>query len=344
MAIFCTNCGKQLNESSKFCVSCGQPIVQQIVQQPAVVPQTQNTQQYAQPQPQPPPQQSPPQQPPQQPQQPQQQYTANPQNQYRQPHYQTPPLTVPKKKSKSKTVLIVVGAGVIVVALVVVMIVTSVFGLLGKKDESGGNSNADVGRQETPPAEMQPGDDTENEQDEASPELSEPGRFGMLTGRIMEIFESGTFHLLMIALNNEFAGDGTEMYSKDGVLAFISEFEGEPTRFITRDGTTYMVRDTARIVIQYDAQGGDDEWPYNTSDLTYVRNGTEAFNGGTYEFDEYVDSAGGQYFYYVDGGRLIGMRIIDMVYNDTTDAEVLVFDQNVPDDIFDIPQDYLLIG
>jgi hypothetical protein len=125
--------------------------------------------------------------------------------------------------------------------------------------------------------------------------------------------------------------------------AILVEFEGEVTRIVTRDGKEYMIRDLSRTVFVSDVPVKDDDFsPFNASGLTYVREGTEEFNGGVYEFDEYADSAGVKLYYYMDSGSFIGMRVIDI--SESIDLKVIVFDSNVPDDIFDIPADYHLIG
>lgn len=200
---------------------------------------------------------------------------------------------------------------------------------------SGRNSD---GAQENDGA-REPGEDTPNGQPETTPDVTQPGRFGRLTEGIMEIFEGGTFHLKLLALDSDLAGIESEHYYKDGMAATLSDFEGEMTRFVTKDGKTYIVRDTARTAFSYDAPAGDDEWPLISSDWTYVCEGSGDFNGRTYAYDEYTDSTGAQYFYYVDNGNLAGVRIIER--GESIDIDVIVFDQNVPDEIFNIPEDYL---
>lgn len=320
MTFFCPNCGKQLTESSKFCASCGRPVVHQIPAQP----QQQYADRYAP--------------------TPQQQYIANPQYQNRQPYYQAPSQPVTVKKNPYKTALVIVSAGLIVVALAVVAIITNMFGLLGREDVYNGNGSEEIRSRETPGAEnTQPEEGADNGEQEDLPVVTESGRFGRLTASIMEIFDNGTFHIVVSALNTDATGRESEQYFKDGMSAILVEFEGEVTRIVTRDGKEYMIRDLSRTVFVSDVPVKDDDFsPFNASGLTYVREGTEEFNGGVYEFDEYADSAGVKLYYYMDSGSFIGMRVIDI--SESIDLKVIVFDSNVPDDIFDIPADYHLIG
>ncbi|MCL2157823.1 MAG: zinc ribbon domain-containing protein [Oscillospiraceae bacterium] len=108
MARFCLNCGKQLNETVKFCASCGAQ--QQPTQQPSPVQSAQLQQQ------------------------PQTQPYIQPQYQYQQPYAPTP-----KKKSKTPLIVGSIG-GVLVIVLVIVLISTNVFGLISR---SGGDTPTD---------------------------------------------------------------------------------------------------------------------------------------------------------------------------------------------------------
>ena len=139
--MYCPNCGEQLTEGAKFCMSCGHSVPQlqvpaaQAEQSPLVPPQ----QPYIQPGAQQSAQQQYQQQYQRQQQQQQQQPYAQPgapqpaQQQYQQPFY-SPPVLV---KPKSKTLFIIGGAAALVVVFVVVMIITKGFGVF---DKTGGDS------------------------------------------------------------------------------------------------------------------------------------------------------------------------------------------------------------
>ena len=130
MAIICQYCGNPMNDTAKFCASCGI-----MNEQPAGQPQ-----QFPQPQAQQPPlyQQPQYQEPQYQPPLYQQPYAAAPQ----QPQ---PAPAAPAKKSRMPLVI----AGVCAVALIVVLVATNAFGLFGKNggpeassSANGGNSGA----------------------------------------------------------------------------------------------------------------------------------------------------------------------------------------------------------
>ena len=141
MAKLCSNCGAQVKDTAKFCALCGEALsqeqseiqpVQPPVQQPQAVPQQQIPQSFDQPS--------------VQPQQPYVQQKPDIQpgvpRQPIQPQYQQPNMPAPVQH-KSKTPFIVAGAaGLGVIALIVVLIVTNVFGLLGKTES--GNVNVSV--------------------------------------------------------------------------------------------------------------------------------------------------------------------------------------------------------
>ena len=123
MPRFCTKCGEQVQENTKFCAACGyatgQPSPKQVQPPPVYV----HLQQYQQNQP--PPQQY----------APMAQYQQPPGKQYQQQNKPT--------SAKVKNTFIIVGVGVVVVALAIVFILTNIFGLFGKNEDGDtGNGNS----------------------------------------------------------------------------------------------------------------------------------------------------------------------------------------------------------
>jgi outer membrane biosynthesis protein TonB len=174
MAKFCSGCGAQVQEGSKFCTSCGQtlaapqwapaqaekPLQPPVQQQPYIQPGEQR-QQVPQP-------------------------AVRPSNQVPQPQYQPPPpyppypqyAPAPAAKKANKNLFIIGGAGVLIVALIVVGIFTKGFGLFGNTDPAGGSSPEGA----TMPNAQSSGTTSGNQT-------------GSLTKDILATFTGGTYHM-----------------------------------------------------------------------------------------------------------------------------------------------------
>jgi hypothetical protein len=95
------------------------------------------------------------------------------------------------------------------------------------------------------------------------------------------------------------------------------------------------------LIISDASDGYDFSGLGETASLTYIGGGSGDFNGRTYNYNEYKDINGSQIFYYMDGGSLKGMRTVEN--GETVDIEIIAFDGNVSDSVFDIPSDYEII-
>ena len=155
-----------------------------------------------------------------------------------------------------------------------------------------------------------------------------------LTEGIMKIFGSGSFHMKIMSEGTE-----VESYIKNGMTAMLMTVEDTDIRMVLRDNKSYTIFDSEKMLMISDASNGYDfSGLGETSSLTYISEGSGDFNGRTYKYDEYRDINGSQIFYYVDGGSLKGIRTVEN--GETVDIEIISFDGNVPDSVFDIPSDY----
>ena len=240
--------------------------------------------------------------------------SAQPQQQpqpYIQPQYQYQQPYAPTPKKKSKTPFIVGSiVGVLVIVLVIVLISTNVFGLFG----SGGGDN--------------PNDNT-----------NPPDVMGSLTKDIFNTLTSGTYHMKLQGLSGDAEGFEVEIYAKGGVTAMLLNSEGVDIRTVTKSGKTYAIIDAQKIIVIQDADPANELAFMGTiSKLIYVGEGSGDFNGNTYKYDEYKNSNGARFFYFVDGGVFKGLRTI--ADGETAEVAVNAFDKNVPDSVFVIPNDY----
>jgi len=193
----------------------------------------------------------------------------------------------------------------------------------------GGSGNAPSGGNNTPSGSSSTPGGNDNNASQGS---------DMVAGDIFKIFESGTYHMKM---RMSVGGNSmtTEQYFKNAMMASINEAGGMTTRAIYKDGKSYTIMDAEKMVMVMSIPQGTDSQSgkVETSKMNYTGSGTAEFAGKTHKYDEYT-IGGGKTQFFVDGGSLIGMRSITA--EGTIDVEILAFDNNVPDSIFEIPADY----
>jgi len=161
------------------------------------------------------------------------------------------------------------------------------------------------------------------------------GSADRVTGDILRLFDSGTFHIKLIDPNS---GVDTDVYIKGSMSAMSFETEGMSCRLVNKDNKSYMIMYALETVYVFDTTEEDTNVPGDNDidSLTYVSGGTGEFMGRTYRYDEYSDPSGVRTQYFVDGGTLKGIRTTD-TYSNVSEVEIFAFDNDVPADIFDIP-------
>ena len=175
----------------------------------------------------------------------------------------------------------------------------------------------------------------------SDPDPIEAGE-GALTKDIFVIFDSGVYHLRYVMEQGGMKMN-VDSYEKNGQYAMVIDTAGTKTRNVVKDGKSYTVMDAQKLVQVVDLTS-DSEAPGvgDTAELTFISAGNREFKGIVYPFEEFSDESGGTVVFYVDGGELKGIRSVDGT-GMATDMEVLAFDTNVPDSVFDIPKDYLMM-
>ena len=168
---------------------------------------------------------------------------------------------------------------------------------------------------------------------------------GALTKDFFEIIHSDEYHIMVNMMTSASGQDmdfsfqmAYDVYAKDGMLAVLINFLGI-MRTVYIDGTRYEMYDDYKVMsISEDLE---DSYIVTTrlDQLTYVGEESGEFLGDTYQYDEFTHRDGTVFRYYVDVGMLKGIQTIDpdgsIVY-----TEILVFDNDVPDSVFEIPSDY----
>jgi hypothetical protein len=172
---------------------------------------------------------------------------------------------------------------------------------------------------------------------------SSGGKYGSLSAGVFDIFNTGTYHLGVVAYVDDESVE-MDMHVKGGATAIVMTVEGGTMRLIVKDGKTFTVLDPWQMALVSET-ADEDEFPMvfigNRSGLAYLGEGSGDFRGKTYKYDEYTDDTGVNIFYFVDGGELKGFRIVND--GEVVDMQVTAFDDKVSDSMFEIPKDYQII-
>ena len=162
---------------------------------------------------------------------------------------------------------------------------------------------------------------------------------GGRTDAFFKMFSSGNYHMKAQMLGGEVDESTIETYVKDDRMASVISAAGEATRIIIRDNKTYIIIDSARMVIVAPLDNSSETGRIETEGMRFTGSGTAIFAGKSLPYEEYSSPDGIEAQYFLDGNRLAGIRnIVDR--EGTIDIVILELDQNVPNNVFDIPSGY----
>ena len=159
-------------------------------------------------------------------------------------------------------------------------------------------------------------------------------KFGPKTESHMKTFSGGTYHMKAHMTEGGTRTD-MEIFTKGGRIASTVSVKGETTRIIVRDNKTYMIMESAKMIIVTAMQDASQTGAVNTSGMSYTGSGTANFAGKNLPYEEYLSSGTKTQFFY-DGNTLAGIRNI-LSDGKTADTVVTALDQNVPDSVFTVP-------
>ena len=159
-------------------------------------------------------------------------------------------------------------------------------------------------------------------------------KFGDKTAPFFKTFSSGTYHMKARVVSDGSSTD-MELYYKGDMGAVLLEEDGEAMRIVMKDKKTYMIFDTSKMILIAPAQAAEDFKGVETDKIKLNGSGTAVFTGKSLPYDEYLGPDGSKSQYFVDGNKLAGIRSITK--EGTADTIISVFDQNVPNNVFDIP-------
>ena len=139
-----------------------------------------------------------------------------------------------------------------------------------------------------------------------------------------------------------------ETYMKGDMTATVSETMGMSTRSVQRDGMMYVIMDATRTVMVMPipaSSGNPSEEPVRTAGLVMTGSGTARFDGRNLPYEEYslsIEGGSAKSQWFLNGNNLAGIRTIVSAdgITQTVDMVILALDQNVPNSVFEIPDDY----
>ena len=167
-------------------------------------------------------------------------------------------------------------------------------------------------------------------------------KFGRLTEDILQTILSGTFYIKMEAPFMADMAMVVDFYLKGDMTAIVIDSDSFKYRGVLKDGKSYYILDDLKMVMVSDIPFDlDMTGMVNAARSLYIGEGSGIFNGKTYQYDEYVEPDGSHTFYYVDGDSFVGMRYV-MPDGSVNDVPILAFSKNVPNSVFEIPQDYAI--
>ena len=158
------------------------------------------------------------------------------------------------------------------------------------------------------------------------------------TDAYFKVFASGNYHM-----KAKISGGGTtsdmESYMKGDMMATTMTAQGESTRMIFRDNKMYMIMDAAKMIMVMPAGDKSEAGGVDTNDMKLSGSGTASFGGKSLPYEEYMDPEGSKAQYFMEGTKFAGIRNI-VSGGETIDLIISVLDQNVPDNVFNIPTGY----
>ena len=132
------------------------------------------------------------------------------------------------------------------------------------------------------------------------------------------------------------------IYAKGNMASVVMVANGQVViDHIMRDGKTYILNSATKTITATALTDEDFDDQIGTSGASYTKSGTDTFNGESLSYDEYTDVNGVKIQFFMKDDTLAGIRRIeDGVVDDTI---VSIFDQNISDNMFELPSDYQIV-
>jgi len=165
---------------------------------------------------------------------------------------------------------------------------------------------------------------------------------GLFDKETFDIYNDGTYHI-KTRTKTDAGVVVMDVYVKGKQMASEMEVAGTPMRTVFKDGMAYVIMDAAKMVMKSEADPSITAavGAPNRDAMKYIGNGKADFAGRNLDYEEYADGET-RTFYFAEDGELKGVRTVDS--KKTLDMEILALDKKVPDSVFVIPSDYMVMG
>ena len=130
-----------------------------------------------------------------------------------------------------------------------------------------------------------------------------------------------------------------DAYLDGELMAGTVDVMGTSARVVVRDGKAYSILDAQKIIMVGPIGDELEAARIETDGMVYSGSGTASFAGSTVSYEEYSNGDGAKVVYFMRGSELAGVRTVVPGVG-TVDIEILVLDQNVPANVFEIPSGY----
>ena len=155
--------------------------------------------------------------------------------------------------------------------------------------------------------------------------------------KYFDVLSSGNYHL-KAKMTTEGMDVAMEMYMKDGNWSMLSKVGEYTNRVILKDNKMHIIDDPSRTILITKATPSTQEMQIDTKGMTLTGTGEAEFDGKNLPYEEYTNETGNKTHFFLNGDKLAGIRTF--VDEKPVDMIILEMDQNIPGNVFDIPDDY----
>jgi len=156
----------------------------------------------------------------------------------------------------------------------------------------------------------------------------------------IDTLKMSRYHIEM-QLKGEGVDTFMEWFYEGGMMAILLEINNLLARMVVKNNNVYVIFDS--LMMMQVTEGSGDEYAIEntigTTDLIFEGTGSDSFAGRTMQYEKYGAPDGSMQYYFGDAGGLKGIRSVDLDGN-RLDMQIVLIDQHIPGDVFDIPDDY----
>jgi len=179
----------------------------------------------------------------------------------------------------------------------------------------------------------------------AKPESKPAGNIVKGAGKAAEYFNmlaGGNYHIKARLIAEDGAKMDMETFAKGDNIATTMSGGGETGRMVIKGKKLHIIMDSSKMIMVSESKEAPSN-NFQTDGMTYTGTGSAVFDGKTLPYEEYTNKEGDKTQFFFDGSKLAGIRSL-VKDGPKVDMIVLVFDKNIPANVFDIPTGYQTFG